>query len=535
MSRRGPTNQVYLWDLVRSEVVSMEKLVNLSIPELVKIALARKEGVKAANEALVVKTGTRTGRSPKDRYIVKDEITKERVDWNTINQPLSQEKFALLWEKANQYLQTKDKCFVANLQVGAHEKFGIPVKVVTELAWQCLFANVLFIRNKDKPDLANQDKEWTVLSVPGFKTDPIIDGVNSDAAVILNFTSRAILICGTYYAGEIKKAMFSVLNFLLPTHNILPMHCAANAAINGDTALFFGLSGTGKTTLSADPERFLIGDDEHGWGEDGIFNFEGGCYAKCIDLSKEREPLIFDAIRFGAVIENVVLDPKTNEPDYGDASITQNTRAAYPREYIEKRVADNRGKQPNAVIFLTCDLYGVLPPVSKLNVSQAAYYFLSGYTALVGSTEVGQGSGIKETFSACFGAPFFPLPPGEYALLLMKRLKSHPTDVFLVNTGWTGGAHGEGGQRFSIPTTRAIVTAIVNGQLKNVAFETLPGFNLQIPKEVPGVSSHLLNPKKSWSNQDGYDNTARLLIKKFIDNFERFNVNSDIKNAGPRL
>lgn len=519
---------------VTDEVLSMETLRNLSTPELISAALTHREGQLAANQALVVKTGARTGRSPKDRFIVKDALTQNEIDWNTINQPISSEKFAALWEKADHYLKSKDSCYVANLWVGAHETFGIPVKVITELAWQNLFANVLFIRDAQST-VINPQKEWTILSVPGFKTDPTRDGVFSDAAVILNFSERAILICGTYYAGEIKKAMFSVLNFLLPEYDILPMHCAANASADGDTALFFGLSGTGKTTLSADPDRFLIGDDEHGWGEDGIFNFEGGCYAKCIDLSQEREPLIWNAIRYGSVIENVVLNPETHEPDYSDASLTQNTRAAYPREYISKRVEINRGKQPNAVIFLTCDLYGVLPPIAKLTREQAAYYFLSGYTALVGSTEVGEGGGIKPTFSACFGAPFFPRAPGEYALLLMKRLKNHPTDVFLVNTGWSGGAHGEGGKRFSIPTTRAIVSAIVNNELKNVQYEVLPGFNLQIPKAVPGVESHVLNPQKAWANQSSYKSNARMLIEKFIENFKKFNIADNIKNAGPSL
>src|SRR3989338_2209962 len=516
------------------EMINMQTKakINLSMKELVDLALARGEGELASNQALVVKTGSRTGRSPKDRFIVKDATTLDQVDWNAINQPISPEKFDALWQKAIQYLGKQSIHFVSYLRVGAHEKLGIPVKIMTELAWHSLFAYVLFIR-PDSPIITHDSHQWTILSVPNFKTDPARDGVNGDAAVMLDFSKRCILICGTHYAGEMKKAMFSVLNFILPKHDILPMHCAANVCKSGDTALFFGLSGTGKTTLSADPERFLIGDDEHGWGEDCVFNFEGGCYAKCIDLSHEREPLIWDAIRYGSVIENVVLDPKTKEPIYSDATLTQNTRAAYPREYIPQRIEENRCAQPDSVLFLTCDLYGVLPPVARLSIEQAAYYFLSGYTALVGSTEVGQGSGVKSTFSTCFGAPFFPRPPHVYAELLMKRLRQHDTQVYLVNTGWTGGAYGQGGQLFSIPVTRAIVRAIVNGKLKNAVYEKLPGFHLDVPTEIPGIETTILHPKKTWQDASAYEKNARILIEKFVENFKRFNVTEEIKNAGP--
>jgi phosphoenolpyruvate carboxykinase (ATP) len=507
-------------------------MTNLTAAELIEIALKRKEGILAANQALTVETGARTGRSPKDRFIVRDAVTENAVDWNNINQAISPEKCAALWERAAHYVEQQETKFVSYLKVGAEEKCSLTVKVTTELAWHNLFTQVLFIR-PETPITHDQPNQWQLLCVPGLKANPESDGVNSDAAIILNFTQRQILICGTYYAGEMKKSLFSVLNFILPNQDILPMHCAANAGKNGETALFFGLSGTGKTTLSADPERYLIGDDEHGWSKTEIFNFEGGCYAKCIDLSQKNEPVIWDAIRFGSVMENVVLDPQTKEPDYTDTRLTQNTRAAYPREYIPLRVMENKGKIPKAVLFLTCDLYGVLPPVARLTKEQAAYYFLSGYTALVGSTEVGQGSGIKETFSTCFGAPFFPRPAQVYADLLIKRLEESGAEVYLVNTGWTGGAYQQGGNRFSIPTTRAVVSAIVNGELRDAAYETVPGFNFEIPMQLSQIDRKLLNPSLAWGESEKYKTQASILIKKFRENFKKFKVSDRIRDAGP--
>ena len=506
--------------------------MDLPVPKLVEMALQRGEGVLADNGPLSVHTGLRTGRSPKDRFIVDDPAVDAEVDWGAVNRPLDPATFEGLWARACDWLRGRE-LFTARLQAGTHARHALPLFVITEYAWHNLFAHQLFVR----PDPATPEAagpEWTILSLPSFTTAPERDGTNSDGAVVIDFSARRILLLGMRYAGEMKKAVFSALNYLAPEHGVLPMHCAANVGEGGDVALFFGLSGTGKTTLSADPVRFLIGDDEHGWDGDGIFNFEGGCYAKCINLNPEREPVIWNAIRFGAVMENVVLAGDSHAPIFDDASVTENTRVAYPREFVQKRMPGNQGMQPNAVIFLTCDLYGVLPPVAMLTRQQAAYHFLSGYTALVGSTEVGQPEGIKPTFSACFGAPFFPRHASVYADLLMDKIEQYAVPVYLVNTGWTGGPYGEG-QRFSIATTRAIVHAILRGDLQEVDTEVLPGFNLRIPLHVHGIDERLLDPRQTWTDAEAYVRSARELIGLFRDNFERFDVSAEIAAAGPAL
>ena len=504
---------------------------NLSSEELVRIAVERGEGVLAASGALVTKTGSRTGRSPKDRFIVDHGKAHDLVDWGNVNQPVSTEIFDALSKKVRDHLSGRD-LFVIDGIVGADPAHELKVRVVAELAWHALFVKQLF-RRPPAADLEDFEPDFHILAAPTYEASPQEDGTHSEAFIGLDLERKQVLICGTHYAGEMKKSMFAAGNYLFPQEGVLPMHCSANVGESGDVALFFGLSGTGKTTLSADPKRRLIGDDEHGWSENGIFNFEGGCYAKCINLSHQNEPQIWEAIRAGSVVENVVVD-EHGQVDYADSSLTENTRAAYPLDFIPGFVESGRAGHASTIIFLTADAFGVLPPISRLTSDSAMYHFLSGFTAKLAGTEAGMGAEPEPNFSTCFGAPFLPLRAGVYAEMLGKRIAEHGASVFLVNTGWTGGPYGIG-TRMSLPYTRAMINAATAGQLDDVETRHHPIFNLDVPVSCPGVPDEVLDPQATWADKDAYELQARELARMFAENFERFKdaVPAEVTKAGP--
>ncbi len=503
---------------------------NLSPVQLVEAAITRGEGQLTASGALRVTTGTYTGRSPNDKFVVDSPAVHNKIAWDN-NKPFSSDKFTQLYNRMLAYMQNRE-LFTFTGYAGADTENRISVQFVNEFAWQNLFVHQLFICPETQD--AEITADYKVICLPGFTADPAIDGTRSEAFIVLNFEQRLVLIGGTHYAGEMKKSIFTVMNYILPERSILSMHCSANVGESGDTALFFGLSGTGKTTLSADPDRSLIGDDEHGWSDTGIFNIEGGCYAKCIGLKHETEPQIWEAIRFGAVLENVVIDQATRTPDFADGSITENTRVAYPVDYIPNALIPGVGGHPKTIVFLTADAFGVLPPIAKLSAEQAMYHFLSGYTSKLAGTE----RGITEpqaTFSACFGAPFLPLSPLRYAELLGEKLKRYNTNVFLINTGWSGGPYGVG-NRMKLSYTRAMVTAAIEGQLEQVSYQLDPVFNIYVPESCPGVPAEILMPRNTWSDKEEYDRKAQELARLFVQNFNNFkqNMPSEIIAAGPK-
>lgn len=488
---------------------------NLSPAELAEQAILRGEGRLAANGAFVAETGKYTGRSPKDKFVVRDAWAEANVAFGSVNQPKDEPVFDALLERVIDYLKGKE-VFLFDGAVGKSPAHRLRVRVITELAWHNAFARNMLVRDGAGDAFA----EWSLIYAPGFEAVPERDGTRSEAFVIIHFGKRIILIGGTRYAGELKKSVFTVMNGLLPERGVFPMHCAANVGEDGSVALFFGLSGTGKTTLSADPNRALIGDDEHGWSDEGVFNFEGGCYAKTIGLSREKEPQIWDAIRFGALLENVVLDPKTREPLYDDGSLTENTRASYPIEHIPGAVLEGVAGHPKTIFFLTADAFGVLPPIARLDEEQAMYYFLSGYTSKLAGTERGV-TEPEATFSTAFGEPFLPLPATRYAEMLGERIRRYGTKVYLVNTGWSGGGYGVG-ERINLKYTRAMVSAALNGDLDFIEFEKEEHFGLMIPTSCPGVPDEILNPKATWWDKAAYEAQAARLKELFEENYKRF-------------
>ena len=496
---------------------------------MARLAVERKEGVINSTGSLSVNTGKYTGRSPDDRFIVYDDKTHDTIDWGKINHQFPSDKFEKLFEKMKSFVENKE-LFIFDGFVGSDPENRLPIRVINDRVWQNLFGRNLFIRPTNE-ELENHEPEFTILCINDFEAVPKIDGTRTNVFILVDLTRKIVLIAGTQYAGEMKKSMFSVMNYLLPERGIFPMHCSANIGAKGDTTLFFGLSGTGKTSLSADPNRKLIGDDEHGWSDNGTFNFEGGCYAKCINLSQEAEPEIWNAIKSGSVLENVVLDD--NVPNYNDTSLTENTRVAYPLDYIPGAVFPSVGGHPKVIVFLTADALGVLPPVSRLTKEGAMYHFMSGYTSKLAGTE----RGIKEpksVFSECFGAPFMPRSASVYAKLLGEKINQHNTVVYFVNTGWSGGPYGIG-KRIKIKYSRAMVTAALSGALDIVKYDHDDLFNLDVPTEVDGVPSEILDPKNTWDNKDSYALSAKKLAYMFIENFKKFeNVSSYIIDAGPK-
>ena len=507
---------------------------NLSTPALTEIAVSRHEGQLAAEGPLVARTGHHTGRSPNDKFVVREPSSEKHIQWGDVNRPLDAASFEALHKDLAAYLQDKE-LFVLDAWAGADPAYRLPIRVVNEYAWHNIFARNMFLPENDPVKRAEHAPEFTVIDAPDFKADPAKHGSRSDCFIYVNFGKKLVLIGGTSYAGEIKKSIFSILNYLLPLKGVLSMHCSANVGVNGDTALFFGLSGTGKTTLSSDPVRQLLGDDEHGWSDAGVFNFEGGCYAKMIKLSAEAEPQIYATTkRFGTILENVVMDPDTRVLDFDDQTLTENTRGSYPLGFIDNAILAGTAGHPTNIVMLTADAYGVLPPISRLTPDRAMYHFLSGYTARVAGTEKGV-TEPKAVFSTCFGAPFLPLNPNVYATMLGEKIARHKARVWLVNTGWTGGPYGVG-KRMKIAHTRAMINAALAGQLDTVQYRVDSIFNVEVPTSCPGVPDDVLDPRKTWPDGAAYDEQAKKLAGMFADNFKRFekDVPAAVKDAGPR-